>query len=65
MRGIIIEQPLNERGLKLFLRNGKTIREAPIMESKSFFTENPWMTAVDFSIKENMKRLGKCCNNDN
>ena len=35
------------------------------MESKSFFTENPWMTAVDFSIKENMKRLGKCCNNDN
>ena len=60
MCGIIIEQPLNETGLQLFLRNGKTIREAPIMESKGFFTEKLLMTAVEFPIKEYMKRLGKC-----
>ena len=35
------------------LKDSKTVRKAPIMESKNFFTENLWLTAVDFSISEN------------
>ena len=44
---------MSETGVKLFLRYGKTIRKAPIMESKSFFTENLQSTAVDNSISVN------------
>ena len=35
------------------------------MQSKSFYTENLQMTVVEFYIKKNMKRLGKCYINDN
>ena len=38
-----------------FLKNRKTIRKAPIMESKNLFTGNLLSTAVDFSIRENEK----------
>ena len=35
------------------------------MQPKSFFKENLHMNVVDFYAKKNMKRLGKCYNNDN
>ena len=40
-------------GLQLFLKNGKTIMKAPIMEPQNFFTENLLSTAVDFSTSDN------------
>ena len=44
---------MSETGLQLFLKHGKTIRKAPIMESKNFFTENLRLNTVNFSIREN------------
>ena len=41
------------RSIANFLENGKTMRKAPIMESKNFFTEILRSNAVDFSISEN------------
>ena len=43
---ISLKQVMSEASLQLFLRNGKTIRKTPIMESKSFFKENDQSNAV-------------------
>ena len=39
-------------GLKLLLKNWKTVRKASIMKSKNFFKENSRSAAVDFSENE-------------
>ena len=52
-RQISMKQVMSETGEQLFLRNRKTIRKAPIMDFKSFFTENLQLTAVDNFINVN------------
>ena len=44
---------VRSRSITNFLENVKTIRKAPIMESKKFLTENLRSTTIDFSISEN------------
>ena len=46
-------------GEYLFLRNGKTIRKAPIIDFKSFFTDNLQLTAVDnfINVSETIWKL--------
>ena len=53
LRQISMKQVMSETGEQLFLRNGKTIRKAPIMDFKSFFTDNLQLTAVDNFINVN------------